>query len=193
MPPPAGLNSRPKRRSNLLLLVLAIFLPLPLIAAESIDRDKESALRAAFLYRLAFFIKWPESELPAGNTLVFCVISREISLVADLLTEQAGERKVLNHPVEVRKLKPDQDLQGCHIAYAETPLKQPTPTGTLLVVSSLQQLTQQGSLALVRQTLPSGEIRLAFVGRRDRLASRPFQVSAKLLQLVRFEDQGGRS
>ena len=192
-PPSANVFSHRTLRLGLVLLAIALWLPLPAVATESIDREKESALRAAFLYRLAFFIKWPESELPAGNTLAFCVIGDENSPVGRLLAEQAGERKVLNRPVEVRSVKPDDSLQGCHIAYAEQAPKAALPTKTLLVVDSLQQLSRVGALALVRQTQPGGEIRLAFVGRRERLAAAPFQVSAKLLQLVRFEDPGERS
>ncbi|MBD8527370.1 YfiR family protein [Pseudomarimonas arenosa] len=156
------------------------------------DEEREAALRAAFLYRLAFFVQWPESELAERQALRFCVVGGPDSLVGKLLSAQAGTREVQNHPVEVHSLTAEQGLAGCHIAYAEAELVVAPPPGTLLVVDSPQRLSAQGALALVRQAQPGGEIRLGFVGRQDRLQGSRFQLSAKLLQLVKFEN-GTRS
>lgn len=150
-------------------------------------------MRAAFLYRLAFFVEWPAAELAHNQALTFCVLGNADSRVGQLLSEQAREREVQGRAVQVRTLAADDELAGCHIAYAERPVAGALPAGTLLVVDSPQRLLRQGVLALVRQPQPGGEIRLGFVGRHDRLHGAPFQLSAKLLSLVKFESGGERS
>lgn len=172
--------------------VLLVMLGLPiLLRAESAPADKEAAVRAAFLYRLAFFVSWePGAFAAADSPITFCISSAGPSRVAELLRGQAGTRRVNDRGIAVEQRGKGDALDGCHIVYREGGGDRAvTPAATqLVVVDSLDALSRGGTLALVPERGPGGELRLGFVSRRDRLPSSGVTLSAKLLQLVRFDD-----
>lgn len=192
-PPPQRRRSRAGSRLASLLLALALGPPL-LQAEASLPSDKEAAVRAAFLYRLAFFVSWEPGAFPAADSpITFCIRSGGPSRVAELLRGQAGNRRVNDRGIAVEQRGEDAPLVGCHIVYHEgtTGPSPATTSGQLVVVDSLAALSSAGTLALVPERGPGGEMRLGFVSRRDRLPSSGITLSAKLLQLVRFDDGKG--
>ncbi len=158
-------------------------------AAAAADSDREAAVRAAFLYRLAFFVNWPDPQFaPADQPLRFCILGDDVATVAERLASQTSGRRVHGREINVAgALQAD-----CHIVYlqGEPDPALAFPPQALLVVDSLAALRQRGALALVSEPQPGGEVRLAFVSLRERLHNTPFNLSAKLLQLVRFDEVG---
>lgn len=189
-------RKRRRLRGGVVVTLLALTLGNPAAAAEADASDKEAAVRAAFLYRLAFFVTWEASAFPAVDSPIrFCIASDAPSRVADLLRGQAGNRRVNERGIAVEQRDKDAALDDCHIVYREG--SRPAPSNSadtqLVVVDSLDALAGGGTLALVPERGPSGELRLGFVSRRDRIPTGGVSLSAKLLQLVRFDDGKGGS
>jgi hypothetical protein len=188
---PLPQRCRYRTLSGLAGVLLVMLASPPWLRAESAPADKEAAVRAAFLYRLAFFVSWEAGAFPAPDSpITFCISSVGPSRVAELLRGQAGNRRVNDRGIAVEQRGTSDALDGCHIVYREgVGDRTPTPAATqLVVVDSLAALASGGTLALVPERGPGGELRLGFVSRRDRLPSSGVSLSAKLLQLVRFDD-----
>jgi hypothetical protein len=158
--------------------------------------DKEAAVRAAFLYRLAFFVNWdPASFADPDSPLRFCVVGDAGSRVAPLLREHTRGRSVGERRVEVEQHAPGAALAQCHLVYLERDARyaEDSAAGKLIVVDSLDGLQHGGTLALLAETEGTQEKRLGFVSRRDNLARSGVSLNARLLQLVRFEDEDNGS
>jgi hypothetical protein len=152
---------------------------------------KETAVRAAFLFRLAFFVNWPDSAFGDPAAPVRICIAPGSDALAAMLAEQTATRTVQERPVEVELLAPAADAERCHILYREHADEAGIAVAphTLVVVGSLALLDDGGALALVREET-AGEARLVFYARRAALQQVGFSVSSKLLQLVRFHEGG---
>lgn len=161
------------------------------LAQASPVTDKEVAVRAAFLFRLAFFVSWPADTFAAADSpLRICLREPRPAPLARILTEQTRSRTVQDRPVQVVGLDADQPADGCHVLYLEADSARPgAPLYSLVVVDSLGGLDRAGVLALVREQT-AGETRLVFYADRTRLQHAPFTVSAQLLRLVRFRESG---
>lgn len=179
---------RRRPAAGVLLLLAA-----SLAQADAGPADKEAALRAAFLYRLAFFVSWDERAFAGADSPIrFCITGRTPSRVAELLRGQAGNRRVNERGIAVDQRDASAPVDDCHIVYRDG--RQPSTAAhsetQLVVVDSLEALAAGGNLALVPERGAAGEVRLGFVSRRDRVPNGGVTLSAKLLQLVRFEDGG---
>lgn len=193
LPPPS--RRRIRACAGVAALLLGLLASPSGRTAETSPADKEAAVRAAFLYRLAFFVTWDPSAFPASDSPIrFCILSDKPSRVAALLRGQAGNRRVNERGIAVEQRSGGAELADCHIVYREGVKSAPAGAGAtqLVVVDSLDALASGGTLALVPEQGPGGEQRLGFVSRRDRLPTSGVSLSAKLLQLVRFdEDEDG--
>jgi hypothetical protein len=176
---------------------LALLAPLAAAAQGATPvADKEAAVRAAFLYRLAFFVNWdPASFNERSSPLRFCVVGDAGSRVAPLLSEHTRGRSVGERSIEVQQLAPGAALTHCHLVYLERDARyaEDSTAGKLIVVDSLDGLQRGGTLALLAETEGEQEKRLGFVSRRDNLARSGVSLNARLLQLVRFADEGNGS
>lgn len=181
-------SDRQRRWVHALCALAGLLLSVAALAAPA-DSDREAAVRAAFLYRLAFFVNWPDPQFaPADQPLRFCILGIDAATVAERLSSQTRGRSVHGREIHVESaLQPN-----CHIVYlqGEADPAASFPPQALLVVDSLAALRQRGALALISEPQPGGEVRLAFVSLRERLHNTPFNLSAKLLQLVRFDEVG---
>lgn len=156
--------------------------------------EKEAAVRAAFLYRLAFFVNWEQGAFPAPDSpLRFCVVGDPPSPVAPLLRSHTRERTVGDRPIEVEQHPSGTALADCHLVYLEREASLPAEqaTGKLVVVDSLDGLQRGGALALLAEEEDGQQKRLGFVSRRDHLQRSGVTLNARLLQLVRFQDEAG--
>jgi len=154
--------------------------------------DRETTVRAAFVFRLAFFIEWPASAFEhADSPLRICLDPRGAEALARTLAEQTAGRTVQERKLDVRLLPADGSAEGCHIVYYGDGAtgRVHSPYG-VVVVESLQQLEKDAALALVREQ-GKDEARLVFYGVRERLQGADFTVSSKLLQLLRFHQGEG--
>ena len=160
-------------------------------AASAVDR--EAKLRAAFLYRLAFFVEWPAARFASAQSPIMLCIAPDTGaeLVNELSALGNRERKASGaasaaRKLQVRALTASQDSADCHLLYGEQ--LEPSLSGRdrLLVVGTLDALKLSGGLALVREQRAEGDARLVFFAHKQRLHDASIKLSSKLLQLVRF-------
>ncbi len=107
------------RWQGLLLLCLLLGLGLacaPCRAQGELPAAAEYQIKAAFLYKFAGFVEWPEGLLGnAGEPLTIGVAGADL-LAAEL--QQAVQGRTVNErPVAVRKLKAGDPLAGVHILF----------------------------------------------------------------------------
>ena len=78
----------------------------------------ESAVKAIYLYKFAPFVEWPASAFPSRSSpFYFCVLGDDPFAV--LLNQAVAGQLVDEHPVAVRRLRPEQDGAGCHVLYLD--------------------------------------------------------------------------
>jgi hypothetical protein len=102
---------RARRRASASFLVLATLLAAFQAHAALFSAD---AVKAAFLYRFASYIEWPE-DAPATGPFVIAVYGAED--VAKQLDELLPKMNVQGRPALVRRVTRASDLEGVHILY----------------------------------------------------------------------------
>jgi len=99
------------------VLALAGLMTLGIAApARAADEGVENKIRAAILYNIAVFVKWPPSTFADDDSpLLFCAVQAE-ALAAEM---EFGlrNRTVNGRPVQVVPLTDATDLRSCHLAY----------------------------------------------------------------------------
>lgn len=112
----------------------------------------ENRLKAAFLYKFADYVEWPEAAFPAPDTpITIAVINADT--VAERLSEMVVGRTAQGRPIIVKRLAASQPVAGTHIlfiggdaadrlgALAQTVSDQPT-----LLVTDSDGALQRGSM-----------------------------------------------
>jgi hypothetical protein len=86
-------------------------------APEADDaRTLEQRVKAAYLYRFAEYVQWPESAFAQRDTPVTIGVLGSDSL-ADELAQAVQGRTINDRPVTVRRLKPGEPLTGIHVLF----------------------------------------------------------------------------
>jgi hypothetical protein len=76
----------------------------------------ESRVKAAFLYKFAGYVEWPESVFVRADTPISIAVAGDESLAAELEQAVAG-RTVNDRHMTVRRLKAGESLAGVHILF----------------------------------------------------------------------------
>lgn len=85
-------------------------------AAASAQPEGELRIKAAYVYKLAGFVEWPESAFAgAGAPFVIGVAGSET--FAAELEDATGGRTMQNRKVEVRRIARGAPVQGAHILF----------------------------------------------------------------------------
>jgi len=154
----------------------------------------ETVVRAAFLFRLTFFLSWPDAAFSAPDSAIrLCIREGTDAGLFNVLSEQVAKRKAQGRPLEVVRVAADDADAVCHVLYLGTETAAANGDGAyaMVVVDSLNQLERVGAIALVREDQPGGGSKLVFYAHPQRLKQSVVGVSAKLLQLLRmYEVQG---
>lgn len=102
-------------RATIALFAAALLLAAP-VESQSIDSASEQSIKAAYLYKFADYVEWPEGVLgePAAP-MTFGVVGDDS--LADLLREMTRERAVHGRPINVRSIKADEPLDGVHVLF----------------------------------------------------------------------------
>jgi hypothetical protein len=75
----------------------------------------ERSIKAAYLYKFAGYVEWPDSDAGAAEPLTFGVLeSREM---ADELARVTAGRRINDRPVQVRRLSGGDSLAGLHVLF----------------------------------------------------------------------------
>jgi len=109
-----------RRRTSRLSLALALALLASVsVAARTVNdaqaRASESAVKAAYLFHFAQFVRWPAGALAAGQPFTICTVGRD-PFGATLDSTVAGET-IDGHRIVVARLGRDANPARCQIAF----------------------------------------------------------------------------
>ncbi len=111
-----------------LLYVLALMMPAyalaPAVFAQSGPplAALERQVKAAYLYKFAGFVEWPDSSFKAGDSALTIGVAGS-ELLAEQLERMVAGRQINGHPVLVRRVRPGDSLAGLHILFADHSLE----------------------------------------------------------------------
>lgn len=88
--------------------------PLWLARADDAGESLEYRVKAAFLYKFAGYVEWPEAAFARPDTPLTIGILGSNAVASELEPLVAG-RTVNNRPVSVRRLKPGDALTGVNV------------------------------------------------------------------------------
>lgn len=162
------------------------------IGAPDPTSDEDQRARAAFLYRLAFFVTWPSSAFASDKQAIsLCIVGAPDPVFLRALHTEIVDREVRGRSIKIELRPQVESLYDCHIIYAVgmADIELEPLGGFLSVVDSRETLKRTGMLALIRESGPGASGKLVFHGRRDRIRAAPIELSAQLLKLVRFDEQ----
>jgi hypothetical protein len=94
-----------------LLLAFALFSQPAECAAQA-----EQQVKAAFLYKFAGYVEWPEASFARADAPIVIAVLGEEALAAELELAVAG-RTVNDRRVAVRRIKAGESLAGAHILF----------------------------------------------------------------------------
>ena len=83
-------------------------------SAQNITLERQ--VKAAYLFKFAGFVEWPEASFAATDSLLQIGVAGD-DLLADQVELMVAGRVVGGHPVSVRHIRPGEALAGLHILY----------------------------------------------------------------------------
>lgn len=97
-----------------MLVLVAWSAPTP--SGSDVPVASEPSVKAAFLFKFLGYVEWRAGTLPEPTSpIVIGVMGGDA--IADALATVIGGRKVGEHPVEIRRLRPNDSLDGVHLLF----------------------------------------------------------------------------
>jgi hypothetical protein len=161
---------------------------LPAYAPAQSDESAEYKVKLAFLYNFAQFIEWPSDAFqgPAAP-LVLCVAGQN-PFQGEIEHGLRG-RRVAGHPIEIRKLNPNDDPRACHIVFVRASEKKVAEKivaalkqSSTLTVGESKGFADLGGL--INLTLDQNKMR--FEINLDAAGQSRLKISSKLLALAKI-------
>lgn len=109
----AVLNWRGLLRHGAALLALLLFVPGAAVHAQP---NLERQVKAAYLYKFAGFVEWPEGSFAAPDSPLLIGVAGNDAL-ADQVEQMVAGRSVNGHALTVRRLRRGASLAGVHILF----------------------------------------------------------------------------
>jgi hypothetical protein len=168
-------------RRSLPFLRLALTLLPALGAAPAPAATPEAEVKAAYLYKLASFVRWPEGA-DIGSTFKVCVSGR--SDVAGVLDQLVRGQQVAGRPIVIEQLRSAQAdrARGCQVLFVgrgSPTLFSATRGLPVLTVGDRNNGTRGG---VVDFLLRDGRVRLAID--RSTANAQHLELSSKLLDVA---------
>lgn len=86
------------------------------VSSQPVNSASEQSIKAAYLYKLAEYVEWPEGALGAAKApLTFAVVGADP--LADKLRELTRGRTVLGRRIVVRSIAAQDSLSGVHVLF----------------------------------------------------------------------------
>ncbi len=148
----------------------------------------EYEVKAAFIFNFAKFVEWPETALPANETLNICFVGKDKTTDAlQLLNQREAQGRTLNI-VDVSDELDTGLNQPCHILFMsmrEKKRQQQWLTkvqhqATLTIADNLDFIKQGGMIGLYSEAQ-----RVQFVVNQSVTQNTGLKLSARMLQLAR--------
>lgn len=142
----------------------------------------ERHLKAAYLYRFASYVEWPQDAFARPDSPFVIGVAGSEAVAAQLNRIVSG-RTVDGHPVQVRRVRGNADLDGLHMLYATGDryavaqlLAHARGLALLTVTDSDQAFAQGGMINFV-----IAENRLRFEVALRRVNTNGLRISARML------------
>lgn len=153
--------------------------------AAHAQQATEATVKAAFLYKFAGYVEWPDSALgPVDGPFTIGIIGSEE--VAAELDRLVPGRQVLNRRVVVRRLKENESVRGVQLLFvgreasARQMLRAAHQQGTLTVTESERGLELGSSINFV-----SLDDRVGFEVSLDAAERSGLRISSRMLAVAR--------
>ncbi len=173
-----------------LLCLLALVQPHR--AAAQSDDGAEYKVKLAFLYNFAQFIQWPADTFSGPSApLTMCVVGQD-PFKGEIGQSLRG-RMAAGHPIEIRRLKPNDDPKACQIIFVRAGEKKAAAEmlaalrgSNTLTVGESKGFAQTGGL--INLTLDEDKLRFE-INLAAAMQTR-LKISSKVLALARIVGQG---
>ena len=170
------------------LLAVLLLLAVPAQAAVS-----EYELKAALVYKISKFVRWPDVGPAAGSaTLRLCIVGRDD--FGDALDSLKGE-KVRSQSIVVERLPEQAPASHCQIAFVSRSEQTRVPSvltsmasSPVLTISDIDGFAAQGGII----ELASSDGKIAFRINPSASQRAGLEVGAQLLQLATLVDDPPR-
>lgn len=152
--------------------------------AQGLGLVRESAVKAAFLYKFGSFVEWPAGVFGAADAPFVIGVYGDDAVAAELEQVTAG-RELGGHPVAVVRVREPDGTQGVHVLYAGGPRTSrarevlASARGPVLTVADSPLA---GIDPVLYFTLDEGRVR--FVASLRAAAARGLKLSSKLLAVA---------
>jgi len=154
-------------------------------------QSKESGeyqLKLAFLYNFAQFVQWPpDSFSSSGAPLTICVLGN--NPFEGQIEQSLRGREVGGHPIELRRLNPQDDPHACQMIFVRAAETQSAARifarargSSILTVGETTGFAEKGGII----NLAREENRLRFEVNIDTAAQTRLKISSKLLSLAKI-------
>ena len=134
------------------LVIAAWFVACAPCWAQGLGQGGEYQVKAAFLYKFAGYVEWPDGGIGSPET-PFTIGVLGAEALAGELTQVISGRTLNDRSVSVRRLKPGEPLGGVHMLFlgrsesmAQNQLHQWTQRRPVLVVTESEGALEQGSM-----------------------------------------------
>lgn len=118
--------------------LLAVGVGLAQAEAPAVPLERQAM--AAYLYKFAGFVEWPEKSFAKPDSpLLIGVVGSEV--VAEQLERMVAGRSVAGHSVTVRRLQCGESLAGLHILFIDRGIDRNTQADLLAAARSYSLLT----------------------------------------------------
>lgn len=119
------------RRAGAALAATLLLAPCCASAAAS-EQPTQAEVMAAFLYKFAHFVEWPEAAFPPGAALVLGVVGPDP--FGEVLDRTVAGKTVRGRPIQLRRFpsatSASAEVAGCHILFISPEL--PVPAGEII-------------------------------------------------------------
>ena len=193
---PCARSSRDELRGRLCELAATLFL-LTVCACTPCDTGAQTTsageyeVKAAMLYRLTYFVEWPNSAGGADESTKLCVIGQDPfgAALDSVISAQAQNGK----KAEVRHLGKADGVRGCHVVYIATSEKKNVAQvlaavkgSSVLTVGDMAQFAEKGGM--IQFSLEDNRVR--FDINLEEASQAGLKISSRLLMLARVVKNG---
>lgn len=160
------------------------------ISSYAYSAAEEYEIKAAFLYNLGNYLRFPANVLSDSDTeqsFFICILGRDP--FQQNIDSAAEDEKIQGHQVTVKRLQRVQEAEGCHLLFISDsertrlkPLFQALGRRPILTVSDIDDFIEQGGM--LKFYNDSNKIRLALDLEKVRAVD--IKPSANLLKIVKL-------
>lgn len=172
------------------MVIFTLMIVIMFTKAYGYSAAEEYEIKAAFLYNLGNYIRFPETALSENDTkqdFFICILGRDP--FQQNIDSAAEDEKIQGHTVRVKRLQRVQEAEGCHLLFISDSersrlknLFQTLARRPILTVGDTDDFIEQGGM--IKFYNDNNKIRLALDLEKVRAVD--IKPSANLLKIVKL-------